>query len=127
VIRPLLLVIGLLLIAGCDTARRINPGATGVAIWVAAPLRLEQEAIKRGGPIPFGQQLGGFYDRQANELWLDGTLDKWSLLAKGIHEVGHTVELPELWRVIYGMSAPSFNTFSTAHDPEVDMRDPAAP
>jgi hypothetical protein len=116
----IIFLLALVMLAGCDTVRLVNPGAE-LPLYAASPLRLQEEWIKRGGETRLGHYTGGFYDREAREMWVDGSLDKWATAALVLHESGHPRENPDQWAVIYAMHGRGFNTRSTAHDRHEDM------
>jgi hypothetical protein len=106
--RLLILALAILALAGCDTARQINVGAP-IKIYLASPERIQAEADKRGAHNRIGRHTAGFYDRLADEVWLDGSLDRDALIALVIHEFCHaTHDDPQAWQTARNMSAPGF-------------------
>lgn len=115
--RYIIIAIAIMLLAGCDTARRVNPGAKEPIIAMS-PLQLQAEWAKRGSAtVPMGQQIYGLFDGKTGEILVDGTQDKDRYAARILHEFGHRVEhvFPAIWVFIYAYDSPKFPTRSTMH------------
>lgn len=76
--RYLIPCLAILILAGCDSARRVSADGEVPAVYRATPERLRYEYQRRVAPLPIGRTVTSFAildpkTFQLAEIWLDGT------------------------------------------------------
>lgn len=76
--RYLIPCLAILILAGCDSARRVSADGEVPAVYHAAPDRLRLEYQRRVAPLPIGRTVTSFAILDSKtfritEVWMDGT------------------------------------------------------
>ena len=83
----LMLLLVLVLLAGCGGPRLLNPGAA-VPIYLAPRADLVAEYLRRGGTYAPNQTCqSGFYDRERKDIWIAQTGRATDPIRAVLHEV----------------------------------------